>query len=259
MLPRVTGSSEDVRGLAALATVPLPPGRLVHGDEGRDDRPALWVSDGPATLEQWSALRQAHRRTGLWPLLLDSLRDASRRPWDDGELWPKDMSNPADFDPDDLLAEWWSYYAAADGPEWPGLAEAVPVERDPGAHADHCALLLLADRPGLRLGLVATDRPSDAITVAGWHGAVNYTDDTAELSAVLRSWKRRFGAYLIGVGFDELHLSVTAPPTDPEHTVAVAAEHFAFCPDNIAQGGPSDLADYGRRLMGAPLWSFRWD
>jgi hypothetical protein len=111
----------------------------------------------------------------------------------------------------------------------------------------------------LRLGLVATARPSDAITVAGWQGAVNYTNDTAELSAVLRSWKKRFGAIVIGAGFAELHLGVAAPPTTTEHAVNVAAEHFAFCPDNIWQGHSAELTAYAERLVDTPLWSFWWD
>ncbi|MBM2614051.1 DUF4253 domain-containing protein [Actinoplanes sp. LDG1-06] len=255
------GSSEGVRGLAALSTLPveLPRGRLVHGDEGSDEQPAMWVSESPVSAEVWAALRQAHRFSGLWPLLLDTLRGETRRPWDDGELWPASMGRPSEFDPEELLADWWDAYADGDDP-WPGLADAVPVTQDQGAHADRCATALLADKPSLRLGLVAADRPSDAITVAGWQGAVNYTNDTAELSAVLRSWKSRFGAAVIGAGFADLYVSVAAPPGTLEEALYVAAEHFAFCPDNVWQGGsPSDLAGYAERLIDAPIWSFRWD
>ena len=278
MLRRVVGSSESVRGLAALSMLPveLPPGRLIHGDEGADDQPVLWVSDRPAGADLWAALRQAHRHTGLWPLLLDSLDDDNRRPWDDGELWPTTMTHPSDFDPEELLAQWWSDYTTIDeddalpAPErlavtapyrqhWPGLAAPIPVERDPGAHAERSAAALLAGRPWLRLGLVPTDRPSDAITVAGWQGAANYTNDTAELSAVLRSWKKRFGVTVIGAGFAELYVSVAAPPTTAAQATSVAAEHFAFCPDNIWQGGPSSLAGYADQLVNAPAWNFWWD
>lgn len=278
MLRRVAGSYESVRGLAALSGLPveLPAGRLVHGDEGTDDRPALWVSEVPASAELWAGLRRAHRHSGLWPLLLDCLHGDDRRPWDDGELWPSAMSRPSDFDPEELLAQWWSGYTAVGedddlsarerlavtapyGWHWPGLAAPIPVERDPGVHAELCAARLLSAKPSLRLGLVAADRPSDAITVAGWQGAVNYTNDTAELSAVLRSWKKRFGATVIGAGFAELYVSVAAPPTDVEQARGIAAEHFAFCPDNIWQGCPSDLTGYAERLIGAPTWSFWWD
>jgi hypothetical protein len=278
MLPAVVTPSEAARGLAAISALPveLPAGRLVHGDEGSDDLPALWVSEAPATARLWADLRRVHQQSGLWPLLLDSLHGDDRRPWDGGELWPADASLPSDFDPEELLAEWWSQYTeiteddnlsareriavtAPYGQQWPGLAAATPAQRDPGTHADQCAAELLAGNPRLRLGLVATARPSDAITVAGWQGAVNYTNDTAELSAVLRSWKKRFGAVVLGAGFAELYLSIAAPPTTTEQAVSVAAEHFAFCPDNIWQSHSSNLTTYAERLVDAPLWSFWWD
>lgn len=67
MLGRMAESAEGFRGLAALSAraVTLPVGRLVHGDEGSDDHPALWVSDGPASGQLWAALRLAHERSGL--------------------------------------------------------------------------------------------------------------------------------------------------------------------------------------------------
>jgi hypothetical protein len=101
-------------------------------------------------------------------------------------------------------------------------------------------------------------RSSDVPTVAGWQGAVNYTNDTAKLSAVLRSWEDRFGVRVVGAGFADLYLSVAAPPTDHAEALQVAAEHFAFCPDNVWQG-TSPLASYAQRLVDAPLWHFWWD
>ena len=133
-------------------------------------------------------------------------------------------------------------------------------EQRPDEHADHHAEELLRSRPGLRLGLVCATRGCDALTVAGWQGAANYTNDTAELSAVLRSWEDRFGVRVIGVGFADLHLSVAAPPSTRDEALRVAAEHFAFCPDNVWQGAsPCTLTAYARRLVGAPTWHFWWD
>ena len=111
----------------------------------------------------------------------------------------------------------------------------------------------------MRLGLIPVDRAADALAVAGWEGALNYVSDAAQLSAVLRSWQDRFGVFPIGVGFAELHLSVAAPPTDISQALKMAAEHFAFCPDNVWQCGANDLATYAHRLVGASTWSFWWD
>ena len=39
---------------------------------------------------------------------------------------------------------------------------------------------------------------------------------------------------------------------------AVAAEHFAFCADNVYQGAGS-IREYAAELPGAGRWSFWWD
>ncbi|MEJ3655644.1 DUF4253 domain-containing protein [Actinomycetes bacterium KLBMP 9759] len=64
-----------------------------------------------------------------------------------------------------------------------------------------------------------------------------------------------------GLGFDTLYLSVAAPPTTTEHALRVAAEHFAFCPDNIQQGecGAETLTGYAELIRGRNSWSFWWD
>ncbi|MEJ2856879.1 MULTISPECIES: DUF4253 domain-containing protein [unclassified Saccharothrix] len=249
-------------------SVPLPPGRAKASEEEEDsDRPALWLSDGPAPEGLWARLRAEHARSGLWPLLLDALDDQAEdyRPWGSGEFVPGEMSSPDEHDPAALLADWWAQYAepaepttAPFGARWPGLAPAPDEVGEPDAVADGLAEHLLSEHRSMRLGLVATDRGADALTNVGWFGPANYTNDTAEISAVLRSWEDRFGARVVGVGFSTLLLSVAAPPTTPEAALAVAAEHFAFCPDNVWQG-VSPLTAYAERLVGDHSWSFWWD
>jgi hypothetical protein len=87
---------------------------------------------------------------------------------------------------------------------------------------------------------------------------LNYEQAADELSAVLRSWEERFGAVLVGVGFDTLHLLVERPPQTMESAIRVAAEHFAFCTDNVDQGAGS-IRELAQELVGAPIWSFWWD
>ena len=258
-------------------SVPLPPGRTVRGDEGAAAHPTLWLTHGPAPAGLWPALHAAHQRSGLWPLLMDSYAGEPSRPWDDGEFWPEGSSSPAKHDPERLLAGWWASCTGTDeddiltpaervavtapyGRDWPGLAAPIRPRLAPEQHAEHWAEQLSQAQPDLRLGLVAADRGSDALAAAGWQGAVNHTNDPGELSAVLRSWEDRFGVRVIGVGFAELYLSVAAPPSDTAEALRVAAEHFAFCPDNIWQGQrPCTLAAYADRLIDAPTWAFWWD
>jgi hypothetical protein len=259
-------------------SVSLPAGRTVRGEEGGGDHPVLWLSDQAAPSGLWPRLHAEHERCGLWPLLLDSLPVDAARPWQDGDLWPARMSSPGQHDAERLLAGWWSDYSepadqhdplspaerlavtAPYGRRWPGLAPSGQPRTTPAAQADACADALLRAHPAMRLGLVPADRGSDALTAAGWQGAANYTNDTAELSAVLRTWEHRFGARMIGVGFSELHLSIAAPPSTAAEALAVAAEHFAFCPDNIWQGAPPyTLAGYAQRLVDSSMWTFWWD
>lgn len=249
-------------------SVPLPPGRGVASDEGPGDRPVLWLSDGPVAAGSWARLRTEHARSQLWPLLLGALDDddADFRPWGDGDLHPEDLSDPELHDPAALLSRWWercssdSADTAPYGRAWPGPAPRPALQVDPDHAGDDLADALLAARGSMRLGLVAARRGADALTAAGWQGPLNHTNDTAEISAVVRDWEDRFGVRVVGVEFATLHLSVAAPPATHEEALPVAAEHFAFCPDNIWQGrAPCTLAAYAEGLVGARSWSFWWD
>jgi hypothetical protein len=276
----------DLRALFAAGadtgrslSVPLPPGRPIVPEADGSGRPAFWLGDGPVPAGLWARLRAAHARSGLWPLLLDSAddEDVEYQPWGNGDVLPGAMSSPADHVPEVLLAGQWAENTA-DSPDdvltsaeraavtapfgrtWPGLAPTPPLGGDPDRIADGLAEQLVAGHPSIRLGLVAVDRGADAVTAIGWTGPTNYTSDTAEVSAVLRSWEERFGARVVGVGFDTLVLSVASPPTTREGAMAVAAEHFAFCPDNIWQGEhPCTLAAYADRLVNDHSWAFWWD
>lgn len=261
-------------------SVELPAGRLVFGDEGADEAPALWLSDQPAAPGIWARLRAEHRLSGLWPLLLAGEHYDRSRPWSDGELWPGRMSAASTHSPGALLQRWWHDYTSVDedhdglsapqrlavtapfGDRWPGLLipQSYPADVAADAAADAYAAVLLDDQPDLRVGLVAADRGADALGVAGWMGAANYTNDTGELCGVLRDWEQRFGVRVVGAGFAELYLSVAVAPANLDEAIRVAAEHFAFCPDNIWQGhAPQTLIGYAQRLLDANRWTFWWD
>ncbi|MBD0737341.1 hypothetical protein BGM09_29320 [Streptomyces sp. CBMA29] len=256
----------------------LPAGRTVLSDEGDGEIHALWCSDGPTTAEAVASLREEYPRSGLWPLLLDAhdAQDPDYRPWGTGELFPEDVTSPADHQPAALLASWWHDYTHVDedddnltpeqrlavtapfGRTWPGLARSGDQRCDPDQLAGAYSAELLTRRPWLRLGLVAAGSGAAALTTAGWQGPVNYASDTAKFSAVLHDWEHRFGARVVGVGFSTLSLSVAAPPGDRATALAVAAEHFAFCPDNIWQSAGT-LTAYADQLVDSHEWGFWWD
>jgi hypothetical protein len=255
----------------------LPPGRIVRSDEDTG-RPALWLSEGQAAEGEWARAYEDASSSGLWPLLLEPLdRDKGFRPWGSGELWY--WGSPADqHDPASLLAQWWADHTdydadtdpaptAADrdavtapyGTRWPGLAPGKEFTGDPDSIARQYAAHLLSRGRPMRLGLVAADRGADALAAAGWTGPVNYTNDTGQIAAIVRSWEDRFGARVVGVGFADLYLSVAAPPATMDEALPVAAEHFAFCPDNVWQSNANTLAEYASRMVGVNSWEFWWD
>ncbi|MFG2090699.1 MULTISPECIES: DUF4253 domain-containing protein [unclassified Spirillospora] len=272
-LPRLFDDSDGVGGGPGGAaeralSVPLPEGDLVWPDPGYPQRrllmrPAFWLSDEPVHGDLWGGLRAEHPRSGLWPLLMDE----SDQPWASGQIAPEPAAEIGNYHPHAFMYEVWADWAdqvaeedlddlAPFGRHCPGLAPpGIPID-DPGAVADRFARALA--RRGMSLGLVAVDRGADALAVTGWQGALNHNEWTAPLAAVLRSWEERFGARVVGLGFNTLEVSVAAPPVTTRHAVHVAAEHWAFCPDILFQG-PGSLAGYAEEIRGKTNWSFWWD
>ncbi|GLZ81156.1 hypothetical protein Afil01_59630 [Actinorhabdospora filicis] len=234
--------------LLAAHPVPLPPGRIIHGDEG-DGSESHWLSDGPIGISLWRDLVATRAATGLAPVLAAPLDDDPRepfRPWGSGECFPDDTSSPAAHDPAATLARWWE--RRGDGRAWPGTAagESFAVEAADRSE-DELAEELLAVRQPLRLVLARGRSAAEALASAGWSGPANYGADFAPYTAILADWERRYGARVVAAGFAELWVSLAVPPADP---VRVAGEHLAFCPDHTVQG-PG--------LAASTRWHFWWD
>jgi hypothetical protein len=162
-------------------------------------------------------------------------------------------------DPGRFLADRWPRNCPTCGcrdsfEDFTGLAAATERGYDPLAVA---ATSQLAGRQA-HLAIVPSPHPADAVALLGWRGTCNYHDDVAGLSAVLRSWEQRFGAVLVKVDFMTLWLSVAWPPLTADECRAVAAEHFAFCPD-VDTEDPRPLRQYASTLAGRSWWRFWWD
>lgn len=257
-------------GTTSIGGVLLSRGRPLLGDQPEGSPAVLWATDEPVEdfAQVWTALRTPAGELGLIPLQLSGLGgDAGDRPWDSREFSP--LASPGDDLPSarELLDHWWSMSLADpeedEGEtaevlspftrEFPGLAPAEDRAIDQGELTSALSLL-----PRGRLGLVAAGRPADALSVLGWHGAVNYGQDGQALSIVLRSWEERFGATLVGVGFDTIELLVARPPRTLDAAQHVAAEYFAFCSDSVYQGVGS-ISQLAEDLIAGPIWSFWWD
>ena len=216
--------------------------------------PIAWVTDAVGDhAALWTRLAGQFPDTGLWPVLANGLGDGDlSRPWFDGEL-----AGPDPAEPRDVLA---FLTDASDAAAWVDEGEedrdyrlrglAAPT-RSPGP------VTITVPTAPTGLLLVPVTRPADVPRALGWMGPANYDFGGSDQSTVLRSWEDRFGAVLVGMGFDVMQLVVAAPPTDPVQAELLAREHYAFCPDNIDQGVGS-LEDYVPLVMGSE-WYFWWD
>lgn len=255
-------------GEATVAGVRLPAGSRLAA-EGAEQTPVLWATgELGGAAAAWLALKDQLAGTQLVPVLLSGFRRQPERPWDVGELEPCDPDAVGELDAAALLEDMWRI--AIPKPEedetvtakllapfsraFPGLAAAAGPQT---SAADVASAVALLPSP-MRLGLVAASRPADVPAIVGWTGAINYYATAAPLACVLRSWEDRFGARLLHLGFDTMDLLIERPVPSHEAALAIAAEHFAFCPDNIYQGAGS-ISRYAAALPGGAIWSFWWD
>ncbi|MFE4453647.1 DUF4253 domain-containing protein [Streptomyces sp. NPDC056796] len=244
-----------------LPRLDLPAGTLVDTTvDGPWHEPLLWYADAPAQPGDWSRLRATGRPLGLLPVLIDGgRRDEGPRDW---QLRPGDTTYPGDHDAEDVLSENWEAYADDEIEEaapWPGLAP-VPAASTPETPDELAAGIadMIADTA--RPALVPARRSADIPAAIGWSGPLNHENDVARLCAVLRSWEDRFDIRVVALGFDTMKVSVGRPPTTEAEAYALAAEHFAFCPDTIDSGPPDGLREYAdKHLLGQEVWVFWWD
>jgi hypothetical protein len=240
--------------------------------------PVVWltntaVGDAGIILQR---LRAFSESTRLVPMMLLGMEGDKSRPWDSEEFAPTDPRRTDQFSVEPVLAEMWQQCVNEDDPEslvalepfdsqFPGLA-AAPGGVTPSGFRQLFSrrqdpnddLAQLKSFTSRRIGLIAARRPADAVTALGWTGAVNVHQDPATMSAVLRSWEDRFAARVVEIGFDTLALTVGIPPHDRQSALVVAAEHFAFCPDNVWQGSGT-IGSYAEGLAGNRVWRFWWD
>lgn len=242
---------------AVLPTLGLPAGRW-HG--------RIWVTDTPVQDSRcYSECVSVYPSSQLWPVLLppDARFAVIGQDWlDDRGFEPPTTTQIAGYDPAAVLAQCWQSDCcsirclAPFARGFPGLARHSSRRCDPRAEAADTGSLLASARD-YRLGLVRAEHPADVPAALGWTGASHRMRQVAALSAVLRSWEDRFGAVLIGLGFDSIEMSVAAPPTTENRALRIAAEHRAFCIDNF-RDQPGSLREFALGLITASTWRFWW-
>ncbi|GAA0931899.1 DUF4253 domain-containing protein [Virgisporangium aurantiacum] len=203
----------------------------------------------------WRRLRDAHDRSGLWPILIGP----------DYERFTESFEMSVDQDTAPQVARGLAMDVDA------GLAELKgnllswtgdPTSRPPrgsvdGGEPPDGERFYLAKKAGW-IALVRADAGHLVPGLLDWDGAANHEVEPALHVAVLKQWHERFGAELVGLGRDVIELRVPHPPTDPAEILAVAEQQYWYCPDVVDQGvGTLD----GLMAVQVPArsWYFWWD
>lgn len=76
--------------------------------------------------------------------------------------------------------------------------------------------------------------------------------------ALLRQWKQRYGAELVGLSGDVMNLRVARHPATRDEAMAVAREQYLYCTDIVDQGVGA-LRPLAASLMASDWWFFWWD
>jgi len=265
-------------GVLAVAGVDLPVGRATRrveaatlefavGDGELADTASseqLWVSRDPleAIPATWKRLAAGFAETGLWPLALPTTAaDGASVDWFEHATRREAASLGDDPNVAQLVRSRLLESLAGGSPlrstDLFARSATSRGELHQGSARRTDAIAATFEAIGAaRLALVPTVRPADALHVLAWPGAAAAGVASDELSELLASWERRWGALLVGVGESHVILAVLRPPATFEEAVELAAEHHALCPDEAADWGDDQSA--AQRLVDAPTWRLSW-
>jgi hypothetical protein len=233
---------------AAVAGVKLPPGSLQTGESGT----TFWISNDylerPAVLA--GELASQFAQTGLWPL---GWSWASEGPQEYSQE-QVNLDEVAALDVTALLTSAWGDYGF-DPAQFPGLAEKSSQLRTIDAFSILDGAEPWAELPGRSLLLVPCARPADALAALGISAE---RLEPAPLCAVLRSWEKRFAAFVVDLSPSSITFAVHAPPSAPEHARRLAAEIAAIATtDELMQA--NGIESLAATLQRAQHWQMTFE
>lgn len=77
-------------------------------------------------------------------------------------------------------------------------------------------------------------------------------------AAMLKRWGDRYGARLLALAADRVAVEVARRPADREEALALAREHYVYCPDQVEQAFET-LEALAASLLVSDGWDFWWD
>lgn len=212
---------------------------------------------GTEALATWERLRREGKG---WPVIVGNDEDLARLV--DGFGANAETSPAAILAaagkvrlPGDLekqFAEEYGGEAVAEEGAWPAPGKA----EQPGLTL---ASDILTGKPHARVHIVQlpTTDGSEAPAYLRW-GGWNACPAPELHVALLRQWKQRYGAELVGLSGDTMNLRVARHPASREDALAVAREQYLYCVDIVDQGVGA-LRPLAASLMESDWWFFWWD
>lgn len=225
----------------------------------------LDVAGGEQALNTWKGLRDQHKQTGMWPVILGSdpsivdqmtwrvsilSEDAPGIPTvdevpDASELFVRWMGDPKH---DDYLGDVPRHLAKLQ-------ADEASIRARLSARPDHAAIRALQGAR-VTMGLVPAKAGWELPALLAWPGGEGLDIGGAEHMSVLHMWNQSYGAEVVAMGIDQLECLVEHPPTDARGAFELAVQHYAYCPalmDNLAPAmGALAATLFGRH------WIFDW-
>jgi hypothetical protein len=254
----------------AVTTLPggaaLPPGlepwcTTLRGEQAW----VLEVEGGEVALDTWSALRDRHPRTGLWPVVLGPDRPAA-----DQLTWRLDLlarDRPGipildDMTPaPELFMEWMGDPAEDD------YLNDVPRHLAKLEHDAQAIRSRMATRPDAdaiqavrgdvtHLALVPAAAGWEVPALLAWAGAESDGIDGGQHLSVLHFWHEQNGADLVSLGLERMELLAANPPADARSAFGLAVQHYAYCPELMDNLVPA-MGALAATLFGRH-WLFDW-
>jgi hypothetical protein len=106
------------------------------------------------------------------------------------------------------------------------------------------------------MGLLPTSAGWQAPAYLDWRTG-NYDLGPADHVRLMAHWWERYGAEPAAMWNETIEFHVTRPPRDRASELAVAEEHFIYCPDRLQE--VDSIEALAAELLDAPVWHFWWD
>ena len=212
---------------------------------------------GRQALARWRELRTAGRSAGFYPVIVGDPKEAARL----AENVSLNPAAPAAIlqAASRLSADAVLRHRAGQDPDLLANVELGEWPAQPSRPSIITPFELLGGQP--KREVLIAQLP----TLHSWEvpallrfGAWNDCPAPEEHVALHRAWHERYGAEIVALTGDVMECLVARPPQTRDEALALAREHFAYCPDVVFQGVET-LTALAAALHQHDTWYFWWD